>query len=157
MFLKDVTDLFLKHGIPFAVVGGYAVALHGIARGTFDVDIVTELSEQNFVNIETALKSRGLQPLLPVSAIELYRNLATYTTEKNLISWNFRNPSRLRDSLDIIVTEDLHKLEVVEAETDFGKIPVLSIDSLIRMKSRANREQDLRDIAALEAIKKAKK
>ena len=109
------------------------------------------------MNIETTLKSMGLQPLLPVSATELYRNLAKYTTEKNLVAWNFRNPNRLRDSLDIIVTEDLRKLEVVEAQTDFGKIPVLSIDSLIRMKSRSHREQDLRDIAALEAIKKAKK
>lgn len=157
MFLKDVTDLFLRNSIPFAVVGGYAVALHGIVRGTFDLDIVTELSEQNFVNIENTLKSMGMQPLLPVSATELYRNLAKYASEKNLIAWNFRNPNRLRDSLDIIVTEDLRNMQVIEAETDFGKIPVLSIDNLIRMKSRANRKQDLEDIAALEAIQKAMK
>lgn len=91
--------------------------------------------------------------MLPVSAVELYRNLATYISEKNLIAWNFRNPERLRDCLDIVVTEDVRQLEAIEAETDFGKIPVLSIDSLIRMKSRTNRKQDLEDIAALEALK----
>ncbi|GAB4445029.1 MAG: hypothetical protein OHK0011_26940 [Turneriella sp.] len=156
MFIKDVANVLKKNGIPFAIVGGYAIALHGIARGTFDLDIVTELSEQNLAKIEATLLSMGMQPLLPVTAVELYRNLATYRTEKNLIAWNFRNPNRLRDSLDVIITEDLRELEVIEAQTDFGKVPVLSIDSLIRMKSRAKREQDLKDIAALEALKRGR-
>ena len=156
MFIKEITSLFKTHDIPFAIVGGYAVAFHGIARGTFDVDLVTELSEINFVKIERALKSIGMKPLLPVSATDLYGNLSAYIKEKNLIAWNFIHPNRPRDSLDIIVTEDLRNLEIIEVESDLGKIPVLSIDSLIQMKSKANREQDLQDIEALKALKRGK-
>lgn|GEM_PF-3508991 len=118
--------------------------------------MVTELSEANFVKIENALKSIGMKPLLPVSAAELFQNLALYAKERNLIAWNFNHPNRPRDSLDIIVTEDLRNLETVEVESDLGKISVLSIDSLIQMKSKASREQDLQDIQALRALKRGK-
>lgn len=154
MFIKQICDLFKTHNIPFAIVGGYAVALHGIARGTFDVDIVTELSEGNFVKIENSLKSIGMKSILPISAQELFRNRERYIEEKNLIAWNFKNPERARDSLDIIINEDLRNLEIIEVVSDFGKMPVLSIDSLIQMKSKANREQDQKDIAALKELKR---
>lgn len=157
MFIKDITNLFRTHNIPFAIVGGYAVAFHGIARGTFDVDLVTELSEANFIKIENALKSIGMRALLPVNAAEVFRNLETYRKERNLIAWNFIHPGRPRDSLDIIITEDLRNLDIVEVESDLGKIPVLSIDSLIQMKAKASREQDLKDIEALTALKKGKR
>lgn len=157
MFIKEITSLFVKHDIPFAIVGGYAVALHGIVRGTFDVDLVTELSESNFVKIENALKSIGMKPLLPVNAADLYRNLAVYIKEKNLIAWNFVHPTRLRDSLDIIITEDLRNLQTEQITSDLGRIPVLSLDSLIQMKAKANREQDLKDIEALKALKRDRK
>lgn len=156
MFLREITDLFRSQSIPFAIVDGYAVAIHGVARGTFDVDIVTEISEANFQKIEGALRGIGMKPLLPLNASELYQNLALYVSERNLIAWNFIHPTRQRDSLDIILTENLRDLEVIEVTSDLGKIPVLSIDSLIQMKSKANREQDLKDIAALRLIQQKK-
>lgn len=156
MFLREITDLFKSQDIPFAIVGGYAVAIHGVARGTFDVDLVTEISEANFIKIETALRGIGMKPLLPLNASELYQNLGRYVTERNLIAWNFVHPTHQRDSLDIILTENLHDLEVIEVVSDLGKIPVLSIDSLIQMKSKANREQDQKDIAALRLLQQQK-
>lgn len=39
MFVLDVTDALLKRKIRFALVGGYALALHGIVRATMDVDV----------------------------------------------------------------------------------------------------------------------
>ncbi len=152
MFIAEICKLFKTRDIPFAIVGGYAVALHGVVRGTFDVDIVTEISEKNFVKIEEAVTFLGLKPRLPVSARDLFANLEEYKKSRNLVAWNFNNPLRMRESLDIIVTDDIKQMEIVEVSSDFGNIPVLSIDSLIHMKSRANREQDQKDIAALKAL-----
>ncbi|MCS6972060.1 MAG: hypothetical protein N2Z22_06075 [Turneriella sp.] len=39
LFLQKITMLFQQHNIPFAIAGGYAVALHGVVRGTFDRDL----------------------------------------------------------------------------------------------------------------------
>lgn len=37
-----ITELFSRHGVPVAVIGGLAMALYGAMRGTRDVDIVFE-------------------------------------------------------------------------------------------------------------------
>jgi hypothetical protein len=124
-----------------------------IARGTFDLDVITEISEKNFSKIESVLESIGFKSILPISAKEIFQNLELYRREKNLIAWNFVNPERQRESLDIILTEDIRNCKIAQAETNFGRLPVISLDDLIRMKSRAGRIQDLEDVKALKEIK----
>ncbi|MCU0824632.1 MAG: hypothetical protein MUF77_08310 [Leptospira sp.] len=153
MFLKKIQDKLSKEGIPFAIVGGYAVAIHGVVRGTFDLDVITEISEENFLQIESILGSIGLKSILPISATEIFRNLELYQREKNLIAWNFVNPERQRESLDIILTEDIRNCKIEQAKTDFGSLPVISLEDLIRMKSKTNRAQDIEDVKALRKLK----
>lgn len=38
MFVRDVTRALDEAGVPYCIVGGLAVNLHGIPRTTFDVD-----------------------------------------------------------------------------------------------------------------------
>ena len=152
MFLKKIRDVFTKNKIPFAVVGGFAVAIHGVARGTFDVDVITEISEENFLKIEYALKEIGLRSILPIDAKNFFQNLETFKKEKNIIAWNFINPSLNRDCLDILITEDIRNFEIISAKTDFGSLPVISLEGLIQLKSKSGREQDKIDIAALRKI-----
>lgn len=136
-----------------AVVGGYAVAIHGVARGTFDVDIITEISEENFVRIESVLEGIGMKSILPVDARTLFKNLENYKLEKNLIAWNFIHPNRVRDSLDILITEDIRNYQTVLVSAETGEIPTVSLDGLIRMKAAAGREQDLEDVKALKKLR----
>ncbi len=153
MFIKNVSQSLQQHGVQFAVVGGYAVAVHGVARGTFDVDIITELSEENFARIESALGGIGMRSILPVDARTLFKNLERYKTEKNLVAWNFVHPARVRDCLDILVTEDIREYEVVLVPSEIGEIPTISLDGLIRMKAAAGRDQDLEDVKALKKLR----
>ncbi|TGK87667.1 hypothetical protein EHQ24_00135 [Leptospira noumeaensis] len=153
MFLKKIQEQFSREGIPFAIVGGYAVAIHGIARGTFDLDVITEISEGNLTKMESALNSIGLNPILPVSAKEIFQKLAFYQKEKNLVAWNFINPNKQRESLDIVLTEDIRNCRIIQATTDFGSLPVISLEDLIRMKSKTGRVQDLEDVKALKKLK----
>lgn len=42
MFLIELCQSLEQHNVRYALVGGYAVALHGAVRGTVDVDFVIE-------------------------------------------------------------------------------------------------------------------
>jgi len=153
MFLKKLHEILQNNQIPFAVVGGYAVAIYGVARGTFDVDIITELTEQNLIHLEKILSELGLKSTIPISASEIFKNKDQLQKDKNLIAWNFVNPDRQRENLDIVLTEDIRSCSTFEAKTDFGNITVIGLDDLIRMKSKTGRIQDEEDVRALKTLK----
>jgi len=44
MFILKVCESLSNAKIKYAIVGGYAVALHGVVRGTVDVDLLIEIS-----------------------------------------------------------------------------------------------------------------
>lgn len=150
--LQKVCTCFENHKIPYAIVGGYAVALLGAARGTVDVDFITKLEEQTFLKIEEAFKSLGFIARLPVTAKEVFAFREEYIEKRNLIAWSFYNPRNPLEIVDIIITEDLNECTTVNKTLDGKKIKVLSKADLIRMKRKSGRPQDLIDIEALEKL-----
>jgi len=152
MFLIRVTQAFEEAELPYALVGGYAVALHGAVRGTIDVDIIISLKLQDFEKAESILTSINLQPKLPIHASELFKNRKSYMDEKNLIAWSFVNPHNPMECVDIIITEDLTGKQTVSKQVGSHNIQVLSKNDLITMKKKASRAQDLEDIKALESL-----
>lgn len=154
MFIQRVSEALRERGVPFAIVGGYAVALHGAVRGTVDLDIVLRLKREDFIAAEEALRSVGLMPRLPVSAAQVFDFRQEYIENKNLIAWSFSNPSNPTEVVDVIVTHDLRKLRV--KDIPFGKrtLPVLALDDLIAMKTAGGRPQDLEDVKALRELRR---
>ena len=151
-FLEKVCKCFEKNKIPYALVGGYAVALHGAPRGTIDVDFIIRFEEETFVATELALQSIGLLPRLPVSAKEIFQFRQEYINNRNLIAWSFHNPKNPMDIVDIIITENLEDYTVIEKKISSAKIKILSKKDLIKMKKKSGRPQDLLDVEALEKI-----
>ncbi|HHI93245.1 MAG TPA: hypothetical protein ENK04_06985 [Gammaproteobacteria bacterium] len=152
MFLLALTSALDKHRVKYALVGGYAVALHGAVRGTVDVDIVIQLKQSAFNKAEQALMELGLQPRLPVSADDVFLFREEYIKNKNLIAWSFSNPDNPTEILDIIITEDLNDMEPVIKNVMGKNIRVADIASLIAMKTRSGRPQDIEDVKALQKI-----
>ncbi len=152
MFLIRVTQAFEEAGLPYALVGGYAVALHGAVRGTIDVDIIISLKLQDFEKAEDILTNIHLQPKLPIHASELFKHRKAYMDEKNLIAWSFVNPHNPMECVDIIITEDLIGKQTISKQIGSHNIQVLSKNDLITMKKKASRVQDLEDIKALESL-----
>lgn len=152
MFLLRITQAFDNANIPYALVGGYAVALHGAVRGTIDVDIIITLSQKSFKDTESLLLQLGLQPRLPISAQDLFEHRTRYIQEKNLVAWSFVNPDKPSECLDIIITEDLSLKKVVSKHVGEQTIRVLEKNDLIAMKRLSGRPQDMEDIKALEAL-----
>ena len=154
MFFYDVAAALEKAGVPFAIAGGYAVALHGAVRGTVDVDIVLRLARKSFLAAESALRGLGLTPRLPISAAEVFDFREEYIRNRNLVAWSFSNPRDPSQIVDVIITHDLSKLKVKRIKAGGRTLPVLSLPDLVAMKKASGRPQDLEDIRALEELLK---
>ena len=152
MFIYDICAALRKAKIRYAIVGGYAVALHGAVRGTIDVDIVINWSLSNLQKIERALKEMGLVSLLPINSENLFKFRDEYIQNRHLIAWNFYDPSNPANQIDIIINYDLTGAKVKTIQTKLGPIKILSLDDLINMKNKTGRPQDLADIEALKKL-----
>lgn len=151
-FLARVGAALAAAGVRYALVGGYAVALHGAVRGTVDVDVILAWDARSLRAAEAALAGIGLKSRLPVTADEVFRFRDEYIRNRNLIAWNFYNPRDLSEQLDIVIATDLKGKKVESIETADGPLRVLSRKDLIAMKRASGRPQDLADIAALEQL-----
>ena len=69
--------------------------------------------------------------------------------KRNLIAWDFYNPTNLTEQVDVIISHDLQKLTTTVVKTPLGNIQILSRQDLIAMKKESGRPQDLEDIKAL--------
>lgn len=152
ILLEKVCKCLSSNRIPYAIVGGYAVALHGALRGTIDIDFIIPFEEEIFVATEKALKSIGLQSRLPITAKEVFQFRKEYIEKRNLIAWSFYNPQNPMEIIDIIITENLDDCTVIEKKIASSKIKILSKKDLIMMKKKSGRPQDLLDVEALEKI-----
>lgn len=151
-FLSKVSKALDTAGVRYALVGGYAVALHGAVRGTVDIDLVLRWTLRDLESAETALSSIGLVSRLPVTADSVFRFRDEYIVNRNLIAWNFYNPQDLSEQVDIVIIEDLKRKRRVRMDTRDGPVQVLSRKDLIAMKRASGRPQDLADVDALEKL-----
>lgn len=145
MFLYQIIDSLDQHGVRYAVVGGYALALHGIVRATVDVDLVLNLKLKDFELAEQALGALGLQSRLPIRAQDVIKMRQEYIENRNLLAWSFvdyKDPSR---QVDVLINKDLKDLSVDMVAIGGRKIRVASLKELLKMKTEAGRPQDLVD------------
>jgi hypothetical protein len=158
MLIYDLTREFQKQKIPFAIVGGVALALNGIVRATLDLDLVIKLNAKNLELAEIALNILDLQSRIPVRAKEIFQFREQFIKEKNLIAWSFvdyKNPIR---QVDILITFSLDDIEYKNIKVGGYNIPTATLKELAKMKKVAGRPQDLVDLEKInEKIKSTKK
>ncbi len=153
MFLNRVCNQLSKRRVPYALVGGHAVALHGAVRGTVDLDFVIRWSKTNLEKAVQALGECGLVSRSPIGAQDVYHFRDEYIRNRNLIAWNFYNPQAQAEQVDLLINYDLGEQKTKAIKTTGGSVKVLNIDDLIAMKRASGREQDLKDAQALEKLK----
>lgn len=152
MFIHDICAALDKAKVPYAVVGGYAVALHGAVRGTADVDIAITWTLKNLEKVEQAFKEMGLLSRIPIDSKALFHFREEYIHNRNLIAWNFFDPINPLNQVNVIINYDLKNAHTKTVHTDSGKIKILSCTDLIAMKKASGRPQDLEDVKALKKI-----
>jgi hypothetical protein len=131
----------LNERVAFILVGAYALAAHGFPRATGDMDIWVKPDANNSKKVYSALTKFGA-PMGEISEGEF--------SQPGLIFQIGVVPRRIDIITKISGVEfdeaDAHKI-VVNIET--LKIPVLSIDLLIKNKMATGREKDLLDAKLL--------
>jgi len=152
MLLLRVARALDRARVPYALVGGFAVALHGAVRGTVDVDVAIRLQEAVFQRTEKAFIALGLQPRLPVTASEVFRFREEYVRNRNMRAWTFVNPSLPSEIVDVILTEDPADMDIKKIRIENQIVRVASVADLIRMKQGTGRPQDREDVKALRRL-----
>ncbi|WP_223788694.1 hypothetical protein [Marinicella meishanensis] len=152
MFILQVCETLSSNNINYALIGGYAVALHGAVRGTVDIDFVIQWELDQLIGVENAMNSIGLVSKLPINAKELYENRDEFIENRNMIAWNFYDPEDLSKSVDLVINYDLGDREVVKKSVGLSKVCLLNKTDLIDMKTKSARPQDLEDVKSLKSL-----
>lgn len=153
MFILKVCAALEKAGVIYGIVGGYAVALHGVVRGTVDVDIAIQWNFKNLKKAEETLKSLGLVSLLPLDAHMIFQFREEYIKKRNLIAWNFYNPLNPTQQVDLLITYHLKSAKnTKQIKIGTDTLRILNLKDLVQMKLESGRPQDLEDAKALKII-----
>lgn len=154
----DVFAALNAANVRYVVVGGVAVVLHGHLRMTIDLDLVVDLAADQASAAVAALTALGLQPRLPVAAIDFAdaSKRQTWVDERNLQVFSFYDADDPMREVDVFATEPLPIDELLAEATVLTiggvAVPVASRRHLVAMKRSAGRPQDLADIDALEQL-----
>jgi predicted nucleotidyltransferase len=159
---EEIFQAFQKQEVKYILVGGIAVNLLGATRSTVDLDILVEMSDDNFKKIVEILKNQGYRVKQPVDPMKIVDNKAReeLIKKKHMKALNFYKEGELKE-VDIIIESPLSFEEaernIVYIKIDDLKLPVISIDDLIKMKKKTGRAIDKLDVGELTKIKKFKK
>jgi hypothetical protein len=138
---NEFVELFLEHNVRFLIVGGYALAAHGLPRATGDLDAWVWINPENAQNIMRALNAFGFQNL---SLTE-----SDFSKEDSIIQLGYP-PFRIDilTSIDGVAFDQAWEKKVV-VELNGMNVPFIGRDDLITNKKAAGRPQDIADVSRL--------
>lgn len=160
MFYLDLFATLNRHQVSYVLIGGLAVALHGVERNTMDIDVCVVVSPANLANLVAAAQDLQLQPVLPVplSALTDIDTLHRWHTERHLKAFALQSNQLAGVTLDVLLfppvdpqamVQRAHRLDLAGVE-----VPLACIDDLIALKQSAARPIDLADIEHLQRLPK---
>lgn len=142
---RDMIECLQREGVEFMLVGGYAVALHGWPRTTFDIDFWIMANPQNAAAVMRALKAFGA-PLMDLTEEDFHRPGMVFQigTEPQRID--------ILSAVSGVVYEDAAS-RALKMEVDGLTLKVISLDDLIANKRASGRPKDIVDALTLEKLK----
>lgn len=142
--LHEFLESFIEHDVRFLVVGGYALAAHGLPRATGDFDAWVWIDASNARRIVSALADFGFGGL-DLTEVDFNR-------EDSVVQLGYP-PYRI----DILTSIDGVDFEQawdrrMTVDVDDLILNVIGRDDLIRNKTAAGRPQDLADVDRLRQL-----
>ncbi|MEJ7860800.1 MAG: DUF6036 family nucleotidyltransferase [Pyrinomonadaceae bacterium] len=141
--LSQLISALDENEIEYAVCGGLALAIHGFARATLDIDVLIEVEslEKTFkIGAENGFDIRGLDISFKEEAIEI-RRVSKIDDNGEVLSLDL-----------LLVTPQVRDVWETREKIVFlgNQLSVVSLSGLIKMKTLAGRPQDLADIYRIE-------
>jgi hypothetical protein len=144
-----------EHDVDFVIIGGFSLSVHGVVRGTKDIDIVPEPGPANLGRLAGALDAIDAEPLLADDFDPA--ELGIEPDEEGLAlggNWVLRTRLGRLDVMQEVAGvngyEQLRRGSVEAEVLDAGTFRFAGLDDLIAMKVAAGRPQDEIDVASLE-------
>lgn len=159
MFYVELFSALERHHVDYLLIGGLAVALHGVERSTMDVDVTIAMNQGNLTSLIEAARELGLTPVLPVSldALNDLELLRKWHAERNLEVFALRAPGLSGVTLDVLLFPPLEFDGMSRRAVIFyaaaTSIRTASIDDLIALKEAVGRPIDISDIAHLKRVR----
>jgi hypothetical protein len=147
MFFYQVIETLERNAVPYIITGGYAVALHGYIRKTFDIDIITDNSYEGLIEIEHALRECGLIG-------EKFGALSIAKLKDVETSWYFVNPKDETQRVDVHITHNALIMNSQIKRMQTYQVPIVTFEDLIKMKKESKEEKDKTDLKFLLEIPK---
>lgn len=138
---SDFIRLLNRHRVRYVVVGGYAVAFHGYARYTGDIDFFVENSLQNAQALQKVFQDFGFKN--PPPEVSLFQD------EKRIVRIGFP-PMRVEvtNYIDGVTFPECHENRII-ARIGGVRVPFIDLDRLKKNKLAAGRPKDLDDLRQL--------
>lgn len=148
---KKFLLLLLKHQVDFILIGGYAVIYYGYERGTADMDIWLNPTNENRDKFILALKEHriGTKSLNVVSKMD-------FTNAQVLSLGDKPNKIDILTKVQGLTFEEADKEKKMFPLKD-KLIPIIQYHHLIVTKMVTGRPQDKADVDVLQKINKGKK
>ena len=138
---SEFVESFIAHEVRFLIVGGYALAAHGLPRFTGDLDAWVWVDATNSERIVTALKDFGFG--------DVGITVSDFARENSVVQLGFP-PHRIDilTSIDGVKFNDAWDRRVIVSVAHL-EIPFISREDLIVNKRTVGRPQDIADVERL--------
>ncbi len=155
---ENILRSFHKNKVKYVLVGGLAVNLQGAFRSTADLDILVDMTNTNLAKIIKILKQKKYfvkQPVDPMGIANM-NTRQDWIQNKNMKAFCFFKETG--EQVDLIIDSPVKFAEAIKKadilNVDGIRLPVVSVEHLIKMKEKTGREKDKSDVHELKEIKK---
>ena len=149
MYYEKIYRALNRHRIRYLVIGGVAVNLYGLHRMTRDLDLMIDISENNLEKFIKVIEKLGYQT-----------NIAKSQWNK-LNAVAFKSKDDEFDRIDIFLRNPLDFDSAYKRRKVFkaGNISIscISLEDLLKLKSKADRVRDWIDVGSLKRIVELRK
>lgn len=158
-FYEEILRDFQKNKVKYVLAGGIAFNLLGPMRATSDLDILVKMTDKNLEKIVKILKKHGYYVKQPIDPMDIANKKIRedWIKNKGMKAFNFYKGDGWRE-VDIIIDSPIPFEKAIRTSIVIKagnlKLPVISIDNLIKMKKSTGREKDKSDINILRKVKK---
>lgn len=138
---NEFVELFITHDVQFLIIGGYALAAHGIPRATGDLDAWVWANTENAKKIIAALNDFGFG--------DVGVTMSDFSREDSVVQLGFP-PYRIDilTSIDGVSFEDAWQRRIV-VQVNNNAVPFICKEDLITNKIAVGRPQDIADVKRL--------
>jgi len=153
--LSKLLNLLLENELDFVLIGGFAAVVHGSTMVTQDLDICSTLTVENIEKLREMLA-----PYNPTHRMNREANLSFLEHPKDLSGLNNIYLDTELGVLDILSETqpagdfETLKKNAIEIQIYGHTCKVISIDDLIKVKTKMKRPKDIQAVQELLKIKK---